>query len=79
MGIPKETQRELEPRPKSEPFMDIDRRRLYIPPGYIKPWMLEMPPGMEYGRYGTSRYGRCLYGKRWGLYGSDRYGSCSYS
>ena len=72
-------------RPVDEPVstnvtgMDFEKRRLYIAPKSIIGYMLSIPGyGMEYGSYGRSRYGRCLYGARVGIYGSDRYGSCVY-
>ena len=68
---------EREPRPDSHPLIDLGRRELYIKRGSIKPWMLSTRR-MEYCKYGTGKYGRCLYGVRPGIYGSDRYGSCSY-
>ena len=70
----------MEPRPDSKPFRDLERRVIYIPKGFIKGWMMDMPwSGAEYGRYGRSRYGRCVYGGGYGIYGYDRYGSCRYS
>jgi len=67
------------PRPDSKDFLDLEKREPFIPRGYIKPYMLSTPGyGVEYGRYGRGRYGRCIYGARVGIYGADYYGSCVY-
>jgi len=66
-------------RPGSRPFVDLERRWPHIPRKFIQGWMLAIPGyGTEYGKYGRSRYGRCIYGARIGIYGHDRYGSATY-
>ena len=68
---------EGEPRPASAPYVDLEHRELHIARHSIQSWML-VTRRLEYGKYGTSRYGRCLYGVRVGIYGADRYGSATY-
>lgn len=68
---------EAEPRPDSHPLVDLGTGGLHIGRSSIKPWMLTTHR-LEFGKYGRSRYGRCLYGVRPGIYGHDRYDSCVY-
>lgn len=70
---------------------DLDGKRIFIPPGYIKEGMINetfveeakaphvFNNGTEYGLYGLGTYGRCRYAPPVpGIYGYNSYGNASY-
>lgn len=79
------TGRPEKPNCRNSSLYDLETLGLFIPPNYIKSSMVETAiiarnDGTEQGRYGSGKYGRCLYGPAGppGIYGYDTYGNSIY-
>jgi hypothetical protein len=66
-------------------YYDLEKRGIYIPNNFItsrmvSPSVLVPENGTAVGRYGITKYGRCVYGPAGpiGIYGTDTYGNCVY-
>lgn len=81
--------REKTGRPENRPieernYHDLEKRLIYIPDNYIitrmiDPSALATQDGRTDGRYGTGKYGRCVYAEYpIGIYGTDTYGKSTY-